>query len=157
MFHSIVYGSKPFHITCREASDYLLLNMGDAWPALCLDLYAINYLSELYFVKNKDLNNISSYRSPLGFFSIPKDVKVSLYYRIYKQMPLIMCIRLSVFRWIADMVKKRLNISTTSTSDVNPYGVSPILKLTFQIRLFLNAMFGKYFFSFLHICLENVF
>ena len=71
-----------------------------------------NNHKQLYQQYIKDLNNISSYRSPLGFFSIPKDVKVSLYYRIYKQMPLIMCIRLSVFRWIADMVKKRLNIST---------------------------------------------
>lgn len=139
----IVYGTKPFHITCRETTDYLLINIDEAWPALCLDLYAINYLSELYFIKNKDLKNISSYRSPLGFFDIPKDTKVSIYYRIYKQIPLIMCIRLSVFRWIADMIKTRLNLNRSYQGDTITHSISPILKITFQIRRFLNAMFDN--------------
>ena len=139
----IVYGSKPFHITCRETSDYLLLNMDEAWPALCLDLYAINYLSEHYFLKNKDLQPTSSYWSPLGFFDIPKDVKVSIYYRIYKQIPLIMCIRLSVFRWMAGMIKTRLNLDKSNQDDTKAHSISPLVDITYKIKHFLSKMFDN--------------
>ena len=100
---------KRFNLSAKKNTNGVLGNsVSSIWPAICLDLYTINYLKEEYFEKNAQLNNLCNYTIPLGFMKLTNPEIIPVYYRIYKQLPLRYCIRLSVFRWMANMIKARI-------------------------------------------------
>eukprot|EP00944_MAST-04C_sp_MAST-4C-sp1_P012621 g12621.t1 len=106
---------KRFNLTApkTETQQDTKLNIKTLWAPICLDLYMIKYLKKEYFGKNKRLDEICNYMAPLAFFQT-SNVSVSrLYTRIYKQLPLRFCIRLSIFRWIANMIVSALGKSGT--------------------------------------------
>ena len=108
---------KRFSLTTSNIHEETNPDMETAWPAICLDLYAINYLKEKYFETHRRLNNICNYTVPLAFVE-SSDVTIARWYnRIYKQLPLRFCLRLSIFRWIASMVCSKLRLDGRNLSD----------------------------------------
>ncbi len=102
---------RRFNLTENKNKDGSVIHIYSTWPSICLDLYTINYLKESYFERNTQLNNICNYSIPLSFYSLPSDYNISLYTRMYKQLPLRHCIRLSVFRWMASIIKTRTKLN----------------------------------------------
>eukprot|EP00944_MAST-04C_sp_MAST-4C-sp1_P013741 g13741.t1 len=150
---------KRFNLTAAKTETDTKLNIKTLWAPICLDLYMIKYLKKEYFRKNKRLDKICNYMPPLAFVQT-SNVSVSrLYARIYKQLPLRFCIRLSIFRWIANMtisalgkngtlslVNSKSNLAGNKNSDYlsksevlnNIYVQCALQTTTFLDRLFEN-------------------
>eukprot|EP00944_MAST-04C_sp_MAST-4C-sp1_P000222 g222.t1 len=108
---------KRFSLTTSNIHEETNPDMETAWPAICLDLYAINYLKEKYFETHRRLNNICNYTVPLAFVESSDATIARWYNRIYKQLPLRFCLRLSIFRWIASMICSKLRLDDSNLSD----------------------------------------
>ena len=109
---------KRFNLTAAKTKTQqdTNFNIKSLWAPICLDLYMIKYLKKEYFEKNQRFDKLCNYIAPLAFVESSNIDASKLYTRIYKQLPLRFCIRLSIFRWIAKMIISALGESVVFSS-----------------------------------------